>query len=79
MVSLAAVLDGLNRVETTSIGGMDRRMRLDWCHRFIDHKPEDLLDELARPRLYRLTAAEAAELAAVFETDPDRAVQGVVR
>ena len=79
LLSLAAVLDGMNRTEAAKIGGMDRQTLRDWVHRFNEHGPEGLKDDLARPRPRRLTAAQEAELAAIVETGPDRAVHGVVR
>lgn len=79
LLSLAAVLDGMNRTEAARIGGMDRQTLRDWVHRFNDHGPEGLKDDWARPKSRRLTAAQQAELAAIVETGPDRAVHGVVR
>jgi transposase len=79
LLSLAAVLDGMNRTEAARIGGMDRQTLRDWVHRFNERGPEGLKDDLARPRPRRLTAAQEAELAAIVETGPDRAVHGVVR
>ena len=79
LLSLAAVLDGMNRTEAARVGGMDRQTLRDWVHRFNDHGPEGLKDDLARPRPRRLTAAQQAELATIVETGPDRAVHGVVR
>ena len=57
LLSLAAVLDGMNRTEAARIGGMDRQTLRDWVHRFNDHGPEGLKDDLARPRPRR-TARE---------------------
>ena len=79
LLSLAAVLDGMNRTEAAKIGGMDRQTLRDWVHRLNEQGPEGLKDDLARPRPRRLTAAQQAELAAIVETGPDRAVHGVVR
>src|SRR3954464_9668788 len=79
LLSLAAVLDGMNRTEAAKIGGMDRQTLRDWVHRLNEHGPEGLKDDWARPRPRRLTAAQEAELAAIVETGPDRAIHGVVR
>jgi transposase len=79
LLSLAAVLDGMNRTEAAKIGGMDRQTLRDWVHRFNEHGPEGLKDDLARPKPRRLTADQQAELAAIVETGADRAVHGVVR
>jgi transposase len=80
LLSLAAVLDGMNRTEAARIGGMDRQTLRDWVHRFNALGPAGLLD--ARPqteRSRRLTAAQLAEFAQAVETGPDLAVHGVVR
>lgn len=80
LLSLAAVLDGMNRTEAARIGGMDRQTLRDWVHRFNALGPAGLLD--ARPqteRSRRLTAAQLAELAQAVETGPDLATHGVVR
>src|SRR4051794_10929207 len=54
LLSLAAVLDGMNRTEAARIGGMDRQTLRDWVHRFNGHGPEGLLDSWSKgpePRL----------------------------
>src|SRR3954452_25063867 len=43
LLSLAAVLDGMNRTEAARMGGMDRQTLRDWVHRFNDHGPEGLV------------------------------------
>jgi transposase len=35
LLSLAAVLDGMNRADAARIGGMDRQTLRDWVHRFM--------------------------------------------
>ncbi len=72
LLSLAAVLDGMNRTEAARIGGMDRQTLRDWVHRFNERGPDGLKDDLARDKPRRLTAAQQAELAAIVETGPDR-------
>ena len=79
LLSLAAVLDGMNRTEAARIGGMDRQTLRDWVHRFNERGAEGLKDDRASEKPRRLTAAQQAELAAIVETGPDRAVHGVVR
>jgi transposase len=79
LLSLAAVLDGMNRTEAARIGGMDRQTLRDWVHRFNERGPEGLKDDWDRDRPRRLTAAQQAELESLVETGPDRAVHGVVR
>jgi len=79
LLSLAAVLDGMNRTEAARIGGMDRQTLRDWVHRFNERGAEGLRDDWIREKPRRLTAAQQAELATLVETGPDRAVHGVVR
>jgi transposase len=79
LLSLAAVLDGMNRTEAARIGGMDRQTLRDWVHRFNAHGPEGLLDGWSKGPEPRLSAEQRAEIAELVETGPDRAVHGVVR
>jgi hypothetical protein len=44
LLSLAAVLDGMNRTDAARIGGMDRQTLRDWVHRFNAAGPEGLVD-----------------------------------
>src|ERR1700730_12203338 len=44
LLSLAAVLDGMNRTDAARIGGMDRQTLRDWVHRFNEAGPDGLLD-----------------------------------
>ena len=79
LLSLAAVLDGMNRTEAARIGGMDRQTLRDWVHRFNERGPAALKDDWIRDKPRRLNAAQQAELASLVETGPDRAVHGRVR
>jgi len=79
LLSLAAVLDGMNRTDSARIGGMDRQTLRDWAHRFNDHGPDGLLDNWSKGSPPRLSAEQQAELAQLVETGPDQAVHGVVR
>ena len=78
-LSLAAVLDAMNRTDAARIGGMDRQTLRDWVHRFNAHGPEGLKDSWSKGNPPRLTPDQQAELARLVETGPDRAVDGVVR
>jgi transposase len=54
LLSLAAVLDGMNRTDAARIGGMDRQTLRDWVHRFNQLGPDGLCDVHAggvEPRL----------------------------
>jgi transposase len=79
LLSLAAVLDGMNRTEAARIGGMDRQTLRDWVLRFNASGPEGLKDSWSKGSPPRLSAKQQAELAELVETGPDRAVHGVVR
>ena len=78
LLSLAAVLDGMNRTQAARIGGMDRQTLRDWVHRFNHHGPDGLKDKWANGSVPRLSPEQQAELADLVETGPDRAVHGVV-
>ena len=79
LLSLAAVLDGMNRTEAARIGGMDRQTLRDWVHRFNEYGPEGLKDTWSKGNPPRLSPEQQADLAQLVETGPDRAVHGVVR
>jgi transposase len=79
LLSLAAVLDGMNRTDAARIGGMDRQTLRDWVHRFNERGPDGLCDIHAGGIEPRLSAERKAELAAIVEAGPDRAIDGVVR
>ena len=79
LLSLAAVLEGMNRTAAARIGGMDRQTLRDWVHRFNEHGPEGLLDSWSKGPAPRLSAEQRAEIAQLVETGPDRAIHGVVR
>ena len=44
LLSLAAVIDGMDRTDAARIGGMDRQTLRDWSHRFNEFGPEGLVD-----------------------------------
>src|ERR1700732_1618878 len=71
LLSLAAVLDGMNRADAARIGGMDRQPPRDWGHRFNKARP--------RGPTARLAPSQKAELAAIVVAGPDRKIDGVVR
>ena len=79
LLSLAAVLDGMDRTTAARIGGMDRQTLRDWVHRFNEHGPDGLRDNWSKGNPPRLSADQQAELTRLVETGPDRAVDGVVR
>ena len=79
LLSLAAVLDGMDRTTAARIGGMDRQTLRDWVHRFNAHGPDGLRDSWSKGNPPRLSADQQAELARLVESGPDQAVDGVVR
>jgi transposase len=79
LLSLAAVLDGMNRTDAARIGGMDRQTLRDWVHRFNQQGPDGLRDIHAGGVEPRLPPERLAELAAIVETGPERERDGVVR
>ena len=79
LLSLAAVLDGMNRMDAARIGGMDRQTLRDWVRRFNESGPDGLLDHWAGGREPRLSAEQKAAFAAVVESGPVREIDGVVR
>jgi len=79
LLSLAAVLAGMNRTEAARIGGMDRQTLRDWVHRFNAHGPDGLLDSWSKGPEPRLSQEQRTEITQLVETGPDKAVHGVVR
>lgn len=79
LLSIAAVVEGMNRADAARIGGMDRQTLRDWVHRFNAAGPEGLVDQWSPGPPSRLSAEQQAELAAIVEKGPDRAIDGVVR
>ena len=79
LLSLAAVLDGMNREDAARIGGMDRQTLRDWVHRFNAEGPDGLKDIRSKGASSRLAPEQLAAFAEVVETGPDRTKDGVVR
>ncbi|MET3354342.1 UNVERIFIED_ORG: transposase [Xanthobacter viscosus] len=79
LLSLAAVLDGMDRELAARIGGMDRQTLRDWVQRFNQHGPDGLRDVRSKGHPPKLSQDQLLKLAELVETGPDRAVHGVVR
>jgi len=79
LLSLAAVLYGMNRTDAARIGGIDRQTLRNWVHRFNDQGPDGLCVVHAGGIGPRLSAERLAELAAIVEAGPDHEKDGVVR
>jgi transposase len=79
MLALALVLEGKSRSEAARSCGMDRQTLRDWVHRYNAEGLAGLTDRPHPGRTPRLSPAQMAELAAIVETGPDPATDGVVR
>jgi transposase len=79
LLSLAAVLDGMNRADAARVGGMDRQTLRDWVHRFNEAGPEGLKEAWYGGPEPRLSPDQKAELAAIVEAGPAPEIDGVVR
>jgi transposase len=79
LLSLAAVLDGMNRSDAARVGGMDRQTLRDWVHRFNEAGPEGLKEAWYGGPEPRLSPDQKAELAAIVEAGPAPEIDGVVR
>lgn len=79
LLSLAAILDGKNRSEAATMGGMDRQTLRDWVHRFNADGPDGLKDNWSAGPTPRLSADQWSELSRMVEAGPDREKHGVVR
>src|SRR5262245_46919121 len=79
LLSLAAVLDGMDREEAARIGGMDRQTLRDWVHRFNAGGPDGLINIKPPGRRARLSDGQKGELCALVEAGPDPERDGVAR
>jgi putative transposase len=79
LLSLAAVRDGESRAAAAKIGAMDRQTLRDWVHRFNEKGPAGLINGKAPGPSPKLSPEQKQELKRIVETDPDPAIDGVVR
>ena len=79
LLSLAAVLDGMNREEAAQIGAMDRQTLRDWVHRFNSDGPAGLINGKAPGPRPKLSPEQKQELKRIVETPPDPIKHGIVR
>jgi transposase len=79
LLSLAAVLSGMDRGGAAKIGGMDRQTLRDWIHRFNASGPEGLFDNWTEGPKPRLSEEHLAQFSKIVEAGPDREIDGVVR
>ena len=67
LLSLAAVLDGMNRKDSAEIGAMDRQTLRDWAHRFNEKGPAGLINGKAPGPIPKLSAEQKQELKRIVE------------
>jgi transposase len=79
LLALAAIYDGASRAEAAAIGGVTRQIIRDWVLKFNTDGPDGLIDRKAPGQPSRLNETHRTALAAVIESGPMAAVQGVVR
>jgi transposase len=79
LLALAAIYDGATRTEAAKIGGVTLQIVRDWVLKFNAHGPHGLIDRKAPGQPPRLKSEHRAALAAVLESGPIPAVDGVVR
>ena len=79
LLSLAAVVEGMNRTEAARIGGVTVQIIRDWVVKFNAHGPEGLVNRKPPGQPSKLTDAHRAALQAIIEQGPIPAIHGVVR
>jgi transposase len=79
LLAVAAIYDGLSRLDAARIGGMDRQTLRDWVVRFNAEGPCGLRHRLGAGRPSLLSPEQKRELGEIVEVGPDRAIGGVVR
>jgi transposase len=79
LLSIAAVYDGMNRMDAAKIGGMDRQTLRDWVHRFNAEGPDGLVNRKPAGAAPKLTLEQKRALAALVEAGPDLETDGLVR
>jgi transposase len=79
LLALAAIYEGASRTEAAKIGGVTLQIVRDWVMKFNAQGPEGLIDRKPPGQPSRLNGAHRAALAAILESGPIPAVQGVVR
>jgi transposase len=79
LLALAAIYDGMSRLDAARVGGMDRQTLRDWVVRFDAEGPDGLTNRkgAGRPRL--LSDEQMNELSKIVKAGPDPVVDGVVR
>jgi transposase len=79
LLALALIVEGASRSDAARTAGMDRQTLRDWVHRYNAEGVGGLLDRPRAGRKPLLSQDQLAGLDALVETQPDPAVDGVVR
>src|ERR1700722_17346774 len=79
LLSLAAVLDGMDRGSAAKIGGMEGPTPRDWGPPFTGAGVEGPVENCTEGPKPRLSAEQLAQFAQIVEAGPDREKDGVVR
>ena len=78
LLALAAIYEGASRTEAAKIGGVTLQIVRDWVMKFNAHGPEGLIDCKPPGQPSRLNGAHRAALAAILESGPIPAGDGVM-
>jgi transposase len=76
LLAIAAVYEGMSRLDAARLGGMDRQTLRDWVHRFNDAGAAGLVNRPPPGNPRRLTPEQEAELATLVEAGPASAGLG---
>jgi transposase len=79
LLAIAAVYDGMSRLEAAKVGAMDRQTLRDWVHRFNVHGPEGLIDRWSPGPRCRLSDKQLEALRDIVTKGPDVEIDGVAR
>lgn len=79
LLTLAAIYDGVSRVEAARTGGVTRQIVRDWVERFNEGGYDALIARKAPGKPPLLNPVQRAALAQVVEDGPLPAIDGVVR
>src|ERR1700681_2385301 len=71
LLSIAAILDGMDREEAARIGGMDRQTLRDWVHRLNAQGLDGLINIRPPGRPSRLSDQQKEDLCELVEAGPD--------
>jgi transposase len=79
MLAIANVLDGMSRVLSAKLAGLDRQSLRDWVHRYNAEGPEGLYDRKAPGARAKLDEKQRQRIKEIVLKGPDAAKDGLVR